>query len=63
MMYRGYKIERINPATSGNWGTSGVFLLKCMSMMAECTGSRPMGQELLRNVNKESAAILDDYKN
>lgn len=27
MMYRGYKIERINPATSGNWGNKwGVFV-------------------------------------
>lgn len=42
--------------------TSGVFLLKCMSMMAECTGSRPMEREQSKNVNKESAVILDDYK-
>lgn len=42
--------------------TSGVFLLKCMSMMAECTGSRPMEREQSKNVNKESAVISDGYK-
>ena len=59
MMYRGYKIERINPATSGNWGNKwGVFV-----EVHEHAGSRPMERERLRNVNKESAVILGGYKN
>lgn len=62
MMYRGYKIERIDPNANGNWATSGAFLLKCMSMMAECTGNRPMGRERLKSANKESAVISDGYK-